>query len=113
MTANTGLKDRISRWAFAVGRDSRGYRLSGLPMPGSLALKYRVGSSAGHVGGLRPRPTAIPAPTSERTMEWQKASAATSRVTSPASPPESPTATRRHSRQRRVRMIVAPARGLQ
>ena len=42
MTANTGLKDRISRWAFAVGRDSRGYRLSGLPMPGSLALKYRV-----------------------------------------------------------------------
>ena len=42
MTANTGLKDRISRWAFAVGRDSRGYRLSGRPMPGSLALKYRL-----------------------------------------------------------------------
>lgn len=42
MTANTGLKERISRWAFAVGRDSRSYRMSGRPMPGSLALKYRL-----------------------------------------------------------------------
>ena len=42
MTANTGVKGRISRWAFAVGRDSRSYRLSGRPMPGFLAMKYRL-----------------------------------------------------------------------
>ena len=38
----TGLKGRIARWAFAVGRDSRPYRLEGRPMPGGLALQYRI-----------------------------------------------------------------------
>lgn len=42
MTGNTGLKARIARWAFAVGRDSRPYRLAGRPMPRKLALKYRL-----------------------------------------------------------------------
>ncbi|MDO5068260.1 MAG: long-chain fatty acid--CoA ligase [Propionibacteriaceae bacterium] len=42
MTGNTGLKGRIARWAFAVGRDSRSYRLEGRPMPKGLAWKYRL-----------------------------------------------------------------------
>ena len=47
-------------------------------------------------------------------MEWQKASATTLRVTSPASGPASgPASARRHCRVRRVRMVVAPSRGLQ
>ena len=42
MTSSSGLKDHIARWAFAVGRDSRSYRLAGRPMPGFLAIKYRL-----------------------------------------------------------------------
>lgn len=42
MTGSTGLKGRIARWAFAVGRDSRSYRLEGRPMPKGLALRYRI-----------------------------------------------------------------------
>ncbi|GAA1392586.1 AMP-dependent synthetase/ligase [Luteococcus peritonei] len=44
MTASpsTGAKGRISRWAFAVGRDSRPYRLAGEPMPKKLAAQYKL-----------------------------------------------------------------------
>ncbi len=41
-TPRSGIKGRISRWAFAVGRDSRPYRLAGKPMPKALAAKYAV-----------------------------------------------------------------------
>ncbi len=41
--APTGtVKSRISRWAFAVGRDSRSYRLAGRRMPGRLAAQYKL-----------------------------------------------------------------------
>jgi long-chain acyl-CoA synthetase len=36
------VKDRIARWAFAVGRASREYRLDGRPMPVSMRLAYSV-----------------------------------------------------------------------
>ena len=39
---STGVKGRISRWAFAVGRDSRPYRLAGKPMPATLAAQYKL-----------------------------------------------------------------------
>lgn len=42
MTGNTGLKARIARWAFSVGRESREYRLEGREMPKVLGLKYQV-----------------------------------------------------------------------
>lgn len=42
LTSSTGIKGRIARWAFAVGRDSRSYRLEGRPMPKGLALRYRI-----------------------------------------------------------------------
>ena len=42
MNAQKGLKGRISRWAFLVGRDSRAYRLAGRPLPRALALQYRL-----------------------------------------------------------------------
>jgi long-chain acyl-CoA synthetase len=42
MYPKRGLKGRISRWAFAVGRDSRSYRLAGEKMPSWLSLKYRI-----------------------------------------------------------------------
>lgn len=44
MTANprTGVKGRIARWAFAVGRESRAYRLAGEPLPKRLAAQYAV-----------------------------------------------------------------------
>ena len=42
MNAQKGLKGRISRWAFLVGRDSRAYRLAGRPLPRTLALQYRL-----------------------------------------------------------------------
>jgi len=42
-SAPTGaVKSRIARWAFAVGRDSRPYRLAGRRMPALLAAQYRV-----------------------------------------------------------------------
>jgi len=37
-----GIKGRIARWAFAVGRASREYRLAGRPMPVSMRLAYGV-----------------------------------------------------------------------
>lgn len=42
MTKNNGIKKRISRWAFAVGRESRAYRLSGKPLPKNLAMRYAL-----------------------------------------------------------------------
>lgn len=37
-----GMKGRIARWAFAVGRASREYRLAGEPMPASMRLAYSI-----------------------------------------------------------------------
>ena len=42
MNPPRGIKARISRWAFAVGRDSRDYRLRGVDLPPLLALRYRL-----------------------------------------------------------------------
>ncbi len=44
MTASpsSGVKGRIARWAFAVGKESRPYRLAGEPMPPLLARKYAL-----------------------------------------------------------------------
>lgn len=36
------IQSRISHWAFAVGRDSRPYRLEGRRMPPGLAVRYRL-----------------------------------------------------------------------
>lgn len=37
-----GLRGRLTRWAFAVGRDSRPYRLEGKTMPVALKAKYAM-----------------------------------------------------------------------
>ncbi len=37
-----GIKGRIARWAFAVGRASREYRLAGKPLPPAMRLAYTV-----------------------------------------------------------------------
>ncbi|MDQ7993707.1 MAG: long-chain fatty acid--CoA ligase [Propionicimonas sp.] len=37
-----GVKGRIARWAFAVGRASREYRLAGKPLPAAMGVAYRV-----------------------------------------------------------------------
>ena len=37
-----GIQGRIARWAFAVGRDSRPYRLAGQPMPTRLRILYAL-----------------------------------------------------------------------
>ena len=42
MNPQNGLKGRISRWAFRVGRASRPYRLAGRPLPRMLAVQYRL-----------------------------------------------------------------------
>lgn len=42
MYPQNGLKGRISRWAFKVGRESNGYRLAGRPLPTVLGLRYRI-----------------------------------------------------------------------
>lgn len=44
MTANPrdGVKGRIARWAFSIGRRSIPYRLSGEPMPRRLATQYAL-----------------------------------------------------------------------
>ncbi|MDR0837234.1 MAG: long-chain fatty acid--CoA ligase [Propionibacteriaceae bacterium] len=42
MYPKRGLKGRISRWAFAVGRDSRSYRLAGDKMPFGLRVRYAL-----------------------------------------------------------------------
>ena len=39
---STGIKGAIARWAFAVGKQSHQHRLAGQPLPGLLALQYRV-----------------------------------------------------------------------
>ncbi len=41
-SAPGSLAGRIAQWAFAVGRDSRPYRLEGRPMPKALAVKYAI-----------------------------------------------------------------------
>lgn len=42
MYPQKGLKGRISRWAFRVGRESRPYRLADRPLPGMLKMQYAV-----------------------------------------------------------------------
>lgn len=42
LTNATGLKARISRWAFKVGKESHPYRLAGTRMPGLLGLQYAI-----------------------------------------------------------------------
>lgn len=37
-----GVKGRIARWAFAVGRESNPYRIKGEKLPGTLGLQYRI-----------------------------------------------------------------------
>ena len=41
-TNSTGIKGRIARWAFGVGKRSHSYRLAGRPLPVPLRLQYRV-----------------------------------------------------------------------
>ncbi|WP_036923227.1 AMP-dependent synthetase/ligase [Propionicicella superfundia] len=41
-TGRTGVKGRIARWAFSVGRKTHPYRLSGDPLPRRLAAQYRL-----------------------------------------------------------------------
>lgn len=38
----SGIQGRIARWAFAVGRDSREYRLEGREMPAAMRASYAV-----------------------------------------------------------------------
>ena len=38
----SGIKGRIARWAFSVGRSSREYRLAGKPLPPAMRLAYSV-----------------------------------------------------------------------
>lgn len=40
MTMSHGIAGQISRWAFAVGRESRPYRLAGRPLPWTVRLRY-------------------------------------------------------------------------
>lgn len=42
MTSGTGIKPKISRWAFSVGRESLPYRLEKRQMPALLGLRYRI-----------------------------------------------------------------------
>ena len=37
-----GIKGRIARWAFAVGRASREYRLAGKPLPPAMGVAYKL-----------------------------------------------------------------------
>lgn len=39
---SNGIKGRIARWAFAVGRASREYRLAGKPLPPAMGVAYRL-----------------------------------------------------------------------
>lgn len=39
---SSGIRGRIARWAFAVGRQSRSYRLAGEPLPLRLRVAYAV-----------------------------------------------------------------------
>lgn len=42
MYPQNGLKGRISRWAFKVGRESRPYRLAERPLPVALRVRYAI-----------------------------------------------------------------------
>lgn len=42
LTGNTGLKAKIARWAFAVGAETRPYRLEGRDLPKLLGIKYGI-----------------------------------------------------------------------
>ncbi|QXT64277.1 long-chain fatty acid--CoA ligase [Tessaracoccus palaemonis] len=42
MTGSKGVKARIARWAFAVGRDAVPYLSKGQELPGRLALQHRL-----------------------------------------------------------------------
>lgn len=42
MNPQNGIRGRIARWAFKVGRESRPYRLAGRPLPRVLRLRYRL-----------------------------------------------------------------------
>ncbi|WP_341728730.1 long-chain fatty acid--CoA ligase [Brooklawnia sp.] len=42
MYPQNGLKGRISRWAFKVGRESHPYRLAGRPLPVVLRARYAI-----------------------------------------------------------------------
>ncbi|WP_432558324.1 AMP-dependent synthetase/ligase [Granulicoccus sp. GXG6511] len=39
---SVGLKSKIARWAFSVGKRSIPYRIEGRPLPGALGLQYRI-----------------------------------------------------------------------
>jgi long-chain acyl-CoA synthetase len=41
-TGRTGVKGRIARWAFSVGRKTHPYRLAGEPLPRRLGVQYRI-----------------------------------------------------------------------
>lgn len=60
---------------------------------------------ANHAASRAPVPTATSAPTSERTIEWQNASATTVMSMGPGAP-----AVRRSSTRCRLRIVVAPSR---
>jgi len=42
MYPKTGIKGRMSHWAFAVGAQSRPYRVAGKMMPPTLAARYKI-----------------------------------------------------------------------
>jgi long-chain acyl-CoA synthetase len=42
LTARTGIKSKIARWAFSVGRSSREHRLAGRKLPFPLAPAYAI-----------------------------------------------------------------------
>lgn len=42
MNPQKGFRGRMARWAFAVGRESRPYRLAGRKLPAWLKLRYRI-----------------------------------------------------------------------
>jgi len=42
MNPSKGLKGRVARWAFAVGRESRSYRLSGQKLPWPVRTRYAL-----------------------------------------------------------------------
>ncbi|WP_316667440.1 long-chain fatty acid--CoA ligase [uncultured Propionibacterium sp.] len=42
MSSPRGVRGRVSRWAFAVGRESRGYRLAGQRMPWDARMRYSI-----------------------------------------------------------------------
>ena len=86
-------------------RPPRGLRpcagITWMPAPRSV----RASSARGQSRLRRPSPTGTTAPTSERTIEWQNASARTVAASTPSS-------SRLHEKSSRVRTVVAPSRCL-